>query len=59
MRLAKERGILGFTADVLASNKGMMRVFEKSGLSVEARLDSVSGYFGGGLSTSRKCKMVK
>ena len=40
MRLAKERGILGFTADVLASNKGMMRVFEKSGLSVEARLDS-------------------
>jgi RimJ/RimL family protein N-acetyltransferase len=40
MKLAKERGILGFTADVLASNKGMMRVFEKSGLSVEARLDS-------------------
>jgi acyl-CoA hydrolase/RimJ/RimL family protein N-acetyltransferase len=40
VKLAKERGILGFTADVLASNKGMMRVFEKSGLSVEARLDS-------------------
>ena len=40
MKLARERGILGFTADVLASNKGMMRVFEKSGLSVEARLDS-------------------
>jgi len=40
MKLAKERGILGFTADVLASNKGMMRVFEKSGLTVEARLDS-------------------
>ena len=40
VKLAKERGLLGFTADVLASNKGMMRVFEKSGLSVEARLDS-------------------
>ncbi|MCP3955390.1 MAG: GNAT family N-acetyltransferase [Desulfobacterales bacterium] len=40
VKLAKERGILGFTADVLASNKGMMRVFEKSGLTVEARLDS-------------------
>jgi hypothetical protein len=40
MKLAKERCILGFTADVLASNKGMMRVFEKSGLAVQARLDS-------------------
>ena len=40
IRLAKERGIRGFTADVLASNKGMMRVFEKSGLAVEAHLDS-------------------
>ncbi len=40
MKLAKERGVPGFTADVLASNKGMMRVFEKSGLAVEARLDS-------------------
>ena len=40
IKLAKERGLLGFTADVLASNKGMMRVFEKSGLAVEARLDS-------------------
>jgi len=40
VKLGKERGIIGFTADVLASNKGMMRVFEKSGLSVEARLDS-------------------
>ncbi len=40
IKIAKERGILGFTADVLASNKGMMRVFEKSGLTVEARLDS-------------------
>jgi acyl-CoA hydrolase/GNAT superfamily N-acetyltransferase len=38
VKLAKERGIMGFTADVLASNKGMMRVFEKSGLSVKACL---------------------
>ncbi len=40
VKLAKERGVLGFTADVLASNKGMMRVFEKSGLTVSARLES-------------------
>ena len=39
VKLAKERGIMGFTADVLASNKGMMRVFEKSGLSVKACLE--------------------
>ena len=38
VKLAKGRGIMGFTADVLASNKGMMRVFEKSGLSVKACL---------------------
>jgi acyl-CoA hydrolase len=38
VRLAKERGIQGFTADVLASNKGMMKVFEKGGLAVHARL---------------------
>ncbi len=31
IRLAKERGLKGFTADVLASNKGMMKVFEKGG----------------------------
>lgn len=39
IRLAKERGIRGFTADVLASNKGMMRVFEKGELPVNARLE--------------------
>jgi acyl-CoA hydrolase/RimJ/RimL family protein N-acetyltransferase len=38
VRLAKERGLQGFTADVLATNKAMMKVFEKSGLAVKAKL---------------------
>jgi GNAT superfamily N-acetyltransferase len=37
-RLAKERGLRGFTADVVASNKGMMKVLEKADLPVKARL---------------------
>ncbi|MDT8274249.1 MAG: GNAT family N-acetyltransferase, partial [Desulfomonilia bacterium] len=37
-RLAKERGLHGFTADVLATNKAMMHVFEKGGLPVMANL---------------------
>lgn len=40
IRLARERGVQGFTADVLASNKAMMRVFEKGDLPVRARLDA-------------------
>jgi GNAT superfamily N-acetyltransferase len=40
IRIAKERGMEGFSAEVLASNKGMMKVFEKSGLSVKATLES-------------------
>ncbi|MFH1489103.1 MAG: GNAT family N-acetyltransferase, partial [Pseudomonadota bacterium] len=40
VRLAKDKGLNGFTADVLASNKGMMKVFEKSGLSFKTQLES-------------------
>ncbi len=39
IRLAKERGLQGFTADVLSSNKGMMKVFEKGGELVKAKLE--------------------
>lgn len=39
VRLATERGLQGFTADVLASNKAMMKVFEKSGLTIKANLE--------------------
>ena len=39
MRLAKERGLQGFTADVLPANKEMMRVFEKGGTEVKATLE--------------------
>lgn len=38
LRLGKERGLQGFTADVLSSNQGMMKVFEKGGL-VKAKLE--------------------
>jgi acyl-CoA hydrolase len=38
VRLAQERGLQGFTADVLASNRSMMRVFERSGHSMQACL---------------------
>jgi acyl-CoA hydrolase/GNAT superfamily N-acetyltransferase len=36
----KERGLKGFTADVLASNKNMLKVFEKCGSPVLAKLKS-------------------
>ncbi len=40
IRLAKERGIKGFVAEVLFSNIGMMKVFKKGQLPVKARLES-------------------
>ena len=39
MRLAKERGLQGFTADVMPANKSMMRVFEKGDAEVRANLE--------------------
>jgi len=39
VRAAKERGIKAFTAEILSSNKGMMRVLEKGELPVRARLE--------------------
>lgn len=40
IRLAKERGLKGFTAEVLDTNKGMMKVFEKGELQVNASLQN-------------------
>ncbi|MCU0613670.1 MAG: GNAT family N-acetyltransferase [Desulfobacterales bacterium] len=39
VRLARERGIKGFKADVLASNKAMLKVFEKGGHIVNFRFE--------------------
>ncbi len=38
IRLAKERGLKGFTAEVLQTNKAMMKAFEKGHLPITARL---------------------
>jgi acyl-CoA hydrolase/GNAT superfamily N-acetyltransferase len=38
IRLARERGLRGFKAEVLQENKGMLKVFEKGGLPMEAKL---------------------
>ena len=40
IRLAKERGLRGFTAEVLPANKEMMKVFEKGDLPIDARLEN-------------------
>ena len=37
-QVAQLNGIAGFTADVLADNRGMLRVFHKCGYSLESRL---------------------
>jgi GNAT superfamily N-acetyltransferase len=39
IQLAKERGVKGFTAEVLFSNIGIMKVFRKGGLPVKAHLE--------------------
>ncbi len=39
LEAAQLQGIAGFTAEVLADNKGMLRVFHKCGYVVESRLD--------------------
>jgi acyl-CoA hydrolase/GNAT superfamily N-acetyltransferase len=40
VELAKERGLKGFTADVLFSNQGMMKVFRKGGWPIKAELEN-------------------
>jgi acyl-CoA hydrolase/RimJ/RimL family protein N-acetyltransferase len=40
VKLAKERGLKGFWADILLSNSAMMRVFYKSGLPILKEMDS-------------------
>lgn len=40
LHIAKERGIKGFKADVLSSNQGMLKVFQKGTEPVNARLDT-------------------
>ena len=40
VRLARERGVKSFVAEVLFSNIGMMKVFKKGQLPVKARLES-------------------
>jgi len=39
VRLARQRGARGMTADVLASNHAMMKVFEKGGFPVHSRFE--------------------
>jgi acyl-CoA hydrolase/RimJ/RimL family protein N-acetyltransferase len=39
IRLARERGLQGFTADVLPANKEMMRVFQKGDVEVKTALE--------------------
>jgi hypothetical protein len=38
--LAKERGLKGFTAEAHPSNKGVMKVFKKSDMPINARFQN-------------------
>lgn len=38
--IARDKGVAGFTATVLASNNPMLRVFHRSGLAIESKLDA-------------------
>ena len=40
MRVARERGIRGFRANVLASNSGMLKVFQKSNCVLHTEYDT-------------------
>ncbi len=42
MKIGKERGLDGFTADVITSNKAMMKVFERSPHPIQARVEAGS-----------------
>ncbi len=39
IRIAKDRGLRGFTASVLADNRGMLHVFHRAGLQLQSRLE--------------------
>lgn len=39
LEIARSKAVVGFTADVLAGNLGMLMVFQKSGLRVETQFD--------------------
>lgn len=38
IRIARERGLAGFTASVLANNRGMLHVFHRAGLDIQSTL---------------------